>query len=129
MAITKETFRIIIHEGQEEIRDVELYERSFEFEENGRYVLVGVRQAGKSYMLYKRAKQLMADNHHLEEIVYINFDDERLLGMTASDFDLILQAYASVYTTNHCFSSMKYKILTDGNTLHDGLPIKNIWCL
>lgn len=99
MAITKETFRTLIREGQEEIRDVELYNRPFEFEEYGRYVLVGVRQAGKSYMLYKRAKQLISEGHSLEEIIYIDFDDERLLGMNSEHFDLILQAYSSVY--NH----------------------------
>ena len=97
MAITKETFRTLIHEGQEEIRDVELYDRPFEFEENGRYVLVGVRQAGKSYMLYKRARQMMNAGYQLEDMVYINFDDERLIGMTADELDLILQAYQSVY--------------------------------
>ncbi|MBO7067192.1 MAG: ATP-binding protein [Bacteroidaceae bacterium] len=98
MAITKETFRTLIREGQEIIREVELYDRRFEFEGNGRYVLVGVRQAGKSYMLYKRAKQLLANGHQPEEIVYIDFDDERLLGMTAGEFDLILQAHSSVYS-------------------------------
>ncbi len=97
MAITKETFRTLIHEGQEEIKDVELYDRPFDFEENGRYVLVGVRQAGKSYMLYKRARQMMAAGYQLEDMVYINFDDERLMGMTADDLALILQAYQSVY--------------------------------
>ena len=64
---------------------------------NGRYVLVGVRQAGKSYMLYKRARQMIIDGFSVENMVYINFDDERLIGMTADDFDLILQAYQSVY--------------------------------
>ena len=98
MAITKDTFRTLIREGQEIIGEVELYDRPFEFEEKGRYVLVGVRQAGKSYMLYKRAKQLLANGHRLEEIVYIDFDDERLLGMMANEFDLILQAYSSVYS-------------------------------
>ncbi|MBQ7444012.1 MAG: ATP-binding protein [Bacteroidaceae bacterium] len=97
MAITKETFRTLIREGQEEIRDVELYDRPFDFEENGRYVLVGVRQAGKSYMLYKRARQMLYAGYQLEDMVYINFDDERLMGMTADEFDLILQAYQSVY--------------------------------
>ena len=97
MAITKETFRTLIHEGQEEIRDVELYDRPFDFEENGRYVLVGVRQAGKSYMLYKRARQMMATGYQLEDMVHLNFDDERLIGMTADELDLILQAYQSVY--------------------------------
>lgn len=97
MPITKETFRSLIREGQELIRDVELYDRPFEFEENGRYVLVGVRQAGKSYMLYKRAKQLLAEGHLLEEFVYIDFDDERLIEMTSDDFDIILQTYKAQY--------------------------------
>lgn len=97
MAITKETIRTLIREGQDIITEVELYDRPFDFEENGRYVLVGVRQAGKSYMLYKRAKQLLANGKSAEEMVYIDFDDERLLGMTAEDLDLILQAYSSVY--------------------------------
>ena len=98
MAITKETIRTLIKEGQEALGEVELYDRPYEFEENGRYVLVGVRQAGKSYMLYKRAKQLLASGHRLEEMVNIDFDDERLLGMTATDLDQILQAYGSVYS-------------------------------
>lgn len=103
MAITKETFRVLIREGQEEVRDVEFFDRPFEFEENGRYVLVGVRQAGKSYMLYKRARQMMGKGCLLEEIIYINFDDERLMGMTADDFDLILQSYQSVYSGTPVF--------------------------
>jgi hypothetical protein len=88
MAVTKEVFRLLIREGQETIRDVELYDRPFEFEDHGRYVLVGVRQAGKSYMLYKRAKQLLAQGLQLEELVYIDFDDERLLEMTYQDAGL-----------------------------------------
>lgn len=47
----KELLKVIIREGQDEIRDVKLYKRPFEFEEEGRYVLVGIRQAGKSYAL------------------------------------------------------------------------------
>ena len=97
MAVTKEIFRLLIREGQELIRDVELYERPIDFEANGRYVLVGVRQAGKSYMLYKRAKQLLSEGHRLEELVYIDFDDERLIEMTSDDFDVILQTYRAIY--------------------------------
>lgn len=93
----KEIFKQLIKEGQDEIRNVELYERTFEFEEFGRYVLVGIRQAGKSYLLYQRAKKLLKEGHDIKEIVYINFDDERLLGMKADDFDLILQAYGTMF--------------------------------
>lgn len=97
MAIQKETLKRIIKEGQNEIRDVELYRRPFEFEENGRYVLVGIRQAGKSYLLYQRAKMMLEQGHDIKEIVYVNFDDERLWGMKVDELDLILQAYGSMY--------------------------------
>ena len=35
MVITKETFRTLIHEGHEDIQNVDLYDRPFEFEKNG----------------------------------------------------------------------------------------------
>ena len=93
----KDIFKTLIKEGQAEIRDIELYQRPFEFEEEGRYVLVGIRQAGKSYLLYQRAKQFLQAGHDIREIVYINFDDERLYDMKVEDFDLILQAYSTMY--------------------------------
>lgn len=93
----KEVFKTLILEGQSEIQDIELYQRPFNFEEHGRYVMVGIRQAGKSYLLYQRAKQFLQAGHDIREIVYINFDDERLYGMGVEDFDLILQAYSSMF--------------------------------
>lgn len=95
--MNKDVIKALIKEGQDEIQEVELNRRRFEFEVQGRYVLVGVRQAGKSYLLYQRAKMMLESGHDISEIVYINFDDERLLGMTAEDFDLILQAYSTMY--------------------------------
>ena len=129
MAITKETIRTLVKEGQETLGEVELYDRPYEFEENGRYVLVGVRQAGKSYMLYKRAKQLLASGHSLEEMVYIDFDDERLLGMTATDLDQILQAYGSVYSHKPILFSMRFRISKAGSILPVAWLIRNINCL
>ena len=95
--MNKDVIKALIKEGQDEIQEVELNRRRFEFEVQGRYVLVGVRQAGKSYLLYQRAKMMLESGHDISEIVYINFDDERLLGMTTEDFDLILQAYSTMY--------------------------------
>ena len=93
----KELFRSIVSENQEYIEKISLVERSFHQEEYGNYVFVGVRQAGKSYLLYQLMQQKMRNGVQTEDIVYVNFDDERLIGMTAADFDLILQAYHSMY--------------------------------
>lgn len=95
--MNKELFRAIISENQEFIGSIPLVERPLHLEESGNYVFVGVRQAGKSYLLYQRVKELLDCGINLHDIVYVNFDDERLLGMTTDDFDLILQAYYSMY--------------------------------
>ena len=91
-----ELFRTIISENQEYIGDINLVKRPITLEENGNYVFVGVRQAGKSYLLYQHIQQLIEAGTKLEDIVYINFDDERLKAMKATDFDFILQAYHSM---------------------------------
>ena len=95
--MNKELYRAIISENQEFIGSIPLVERPLHLEESGNYVFVGVRQAGKSYLLYQRVKELLGCGINLHDIVYVNFDDERLLGMTTDDFDLILQAYYSMH--------------------------------
>ena len=105
----KEMFRTIISENQEYIGSIPLVERPLDLEEHGNYVFVGVRQAGKSYLLYQRVQQLLAEGKLLEDIVYVNFDDERLQGMAATDFDLIIQAYHSR------LADQKYQVYITGS--------------
>lgn len=93
----KEIISRIIREGQDYIPEIELYNRPMELERKGNYVFVGVRQCGKSYMLYQRIQQMLKEGHSIKEIVYVNFDDERLRQMKAEELDLILQAYASTH--------------------------------
>lgn len=69
--VTKDIFRAIIKEGQELLESVELYERPYTFEDNGRYVLVGIRQAGKSYLLYQPCAAVVARRHrHTQHCAY-----------------------------------------------------------
>ncbi len=91
----KEIISAIIREGQDYIPEIELYKRPVEFEQKGNYVFVGVRQCGKSYMLYQHIQHLLKEGHGVGEIVYVNFDDERLRQMKVDELDLILQAHAS----------------------------------
>ena len=90
-------FKTIIIESQDLLMNLEISPRSFEFEEQAHYVFVGIRQAGKSYLLYHRARQLLTKGHDIHEMLFVNFDDERLIGMTADKLDLILQAYTSMF--------------------------------
>ena len=92
----KELLRKVILEYQDVITQIQLVERPFVFEEQGNYVFVGVRQAGKSYLLYQQAKHLLGIGHNVEEILYVNFDDERVSDMQKDELDLILQAHRTL---------------------------------
>ena len=59
--------------------------------------LIGPRKAGKTYFLYQIIQDLLKKGLKKEQIVYINFEDERLLPLTKDDADLILEAYFELY--------------------------------
>lgn len=58
--------------------------------------LRGVRRSGKSSVLLLAMNKLLATGVKKEQILFINFDDERLQ-FDLSDFDLILQSYRELY--------------------------------
>lgn len=94
----RDTIRKIILEWQSIIPNIPLVERPTNLEEHGNYVFVGVRQSGKSYLLYQRIQQLLREGHSIEEMVFINFDDERIRMIRAEELDMILQAHQSLFS-------------------------------
>lgn len=95
--ITQEVLKSIIIEGQEILDQIIAIPRAAEIEQNARYVFVGIRQSGKSYMQYLQAKRLISEGHNVKEMIFINFDDERLLDFNVNDFDSMLAAYSSIH--------------------------------
>ncbi len=65
--------------------------RHYPLEENINYCFVGIRRTGKSYMLYQQIQSLLEKRVPLSQIVYVNFEDERLLEMTSDDLNTILE--------------------------------------
>ena len=92
----RELLKRIIVRNQQFVAGIPLVRRHVSFEANGNYVFVGVRQAGKSYLLYQRIQELLSQGHDLEEMVYLNFDDERIAGMKPDELDLIVQAHETL---------------------------------
>ena len=95
--IDKNTIKLIIAENQQFISKVKLFKREYSFEKNLNYVLVGLRRAGKSYLLYERIQQLMKEGHSEEEFLYFNFEDDRLLNIQVSDLNTILTSYQEMF--------------------------------
>ena len=93
----------IIFDQHQVIKDAIIIDRDIELEKNVNYVLVGLRRAGKTTMLYKRVKDLIEDGVEWNQIIYINFDDERLIDFKLNDFDDILLTAEELSPKKHYF--------------------------
>lgn len=93
----KNVIKQIILNQQDFIGRIKLQSRNVCFEENANYVLVGIRRAGKSYMLYQHIQHLVANGHSIEEMLFINFEDERISDIRNEDLYLVLEAYRELF--------------------------------
>lgn len=94
----KRIIKAIIAERQQEIEALQLLERPIRFDEKLNYVLVGIRRAGKSYQMYQHIQGLIkAGKAVIEDFLYINFEDERIASIEASELGLLLECYAEMY--------------------------------
>lgn len=97
MSISKDVIKQCLISKQREVDEAVIVNRSVNFEENGNYVIVGVRHAGKSYLLYQRVRQLQAAGMGWDEILFVDFEDERLAEFQTEDFNSLLEAHLELY--------------------------------
>lgn len=57
---------------------------------------MGIRRAGKSTLLYRRAQELVAGGAEWAQIVFLNFEDERLAEFSVEDFQDVVQTAAEM---------------------------------
>ena len=86
----------IIYDQHELIKNFKIIDRNYDFDFNANYVLIGLRRAGKSTLLYKIVQDLVANGTDWNQIVYINFEDERLVDFSLDDFNDILSVQAEM---------------------------------
>lgn len=89
--MNRETLKQIIVDQKDIYLHNVLIERHYSLEENVNYCFVGIRRTGKSYMMYQQIKHLETKGVSLSDIVYVNFEDERLLEIRADDLNTILE--------------------------------------
>lgn len=96
MSVDKQLLRSILIDRKEIIQQLSFVPRSVTIEDTVPTILVGVRRSGKSYLLYQKMFELAAKGHGWDEFLYINFEDERLIGFDVNDFQTLIEAhYAS----------------------------------
>lgn len=88
----------IIIEKQKEVSETELVERNITFDCNANYVIVGIRRAGKSYQMFQNIKKKVHSGAaKFEDCLYVNFEDERIASITASELGLLIECYEELY--------------------------------
>jgi hypothetical protein len=96
----KEMFKYIIKEFHE-ARLPELYERKLTIPETQKVIsLIGPRRAGKTFYFYQLINNLIEDSINPSQILYINFEDDRILPLNVKELNTILEAYYELYPEN-----------------------------
>lgn len=93
----KQILKQILRDNQQEVERYVVEPRELVIDDFPCHVLVGVRRSGKSYMLYHYIQQLLAAGHKWDEMLYLNFEDERLENFGTEDFNKLLECHQEMY--------------------------------
>ena len=89
--MNRDILKQIIIDQKEMYLDNPIISRNYDLEDNVNYCFVGIRRTGKSYMMYQQIHKLMNDGIPLSQIIYVNFEDERLLEIGVDDLNTLLE--------------------------------------
>ena len=95
--INKDILKQVLASNQKDIENYKIVPRTLPGDDFPCRVFVGVRRAGKSFMLYQKMQQTLASGQSWATMLYLNFEDDRLAQFDRSDFELILEAHAEMY--------------------------------
>ena len=93
----KQLLKKILRENQMEVERYVLTPREMTEDHFPCVVIVGVRRSGKSYMMYQKMQQLLSQGCKWEDMLYVNFEDERLADFSADDFNKLLECHGEMY--------------------------------
>jgi predicted AAA+ superfamily ATPase len=99
----KSLIKALILENQQKILQIPFVERAVTLEPNCNYVFVGLRRVGKTFLMYQQIHHLINNGHSIAEILFFNFEDERIDKIELPDFDKIKRCYEEMYSHKPIF--------------------------
>ena len=64
-------------------------------------VAIGMRRTGKTMLMYQKIRSLLQEGVMLEQILYIDFEDDRLLPVTQQTLSGLIENFFSLFPENH----------------------------
>lgn len=100
----QEILKIILGEFYDKLHRInDLITRDAQFPDTPTKIRIamGMRRAGKTYFLYQHILKLLSEGVPRSSILYINFEDDRLLPLTQGKLAKLVEAFYSIYPENH----------------------------
>ena len=97
MAIARNILKQVLLDNQKDIEKYNVFPRDYDLDSFPLQVFVGVRRSGKSFLLFQKIRQMLDEGRHWDEMLYLDFEDSRLEGFAAEDFNLILECHQEMY--------------------------------
>ncbi len=92
----KQLLKQIILDNRKDVENYVVIPRKIYIPEFSCLVFVGVRRAGKSFLLYQKMQEMLRSGKTWDEMLYLNFEDERIDKFIVDDFNLILECQAEL---------------------------------
>lgn len=94
--VSLEVLRQVLIDNRSLVAPRTVFARDIAIGEFPRCIFVGARGSGKSHLLFSRIQGLLASGRSWDDIVYIDFEDERLIGFGVADFSDLLEVQAEI---------------------------------
>lgn len=93
----QEEFRAILESTKERVS------RHYQFPEanNMIKVAIGMRRSGKTYFLFQTIQKLIKEGLSLDQVLYVNFEDDRLLPIDFKEMGQLVDSWYASYPENH----------------------------
>jgi len=80
--------------------EVQIREQKFQSVTGKATVIIGMRRTGKTFFCYQQMESLLSQGIALDRLLYLNFEDDRLLEFYADNFQTILEIYYTKFPDN-----------------------------
>lgn len=92
----KRLLKQIILDNRKDVENYVVSPRKISIPDFPCLVFVGVRRAGKSFLLYHKMQEMLRSGKTWDDMLYLNFEDDRIDRFTSDDFNLILECQSEL---------------------------------
>lgn len=95
--IDKDKLKSILQDNQNIVKGYDIVPRDIPSDDYHQTVFIGVRRAGKSFMLYQKMQEMLKNGIDWSNMLYLNFEEDRMFGFKLKDFDKVLECHQEMY--------------------------------